>query len=242
MDVSIVVPTLNEEDFIENCLDSLSRTIDRTDDDVDVEVLVVDSHSTDETLSLVRSHRLDCRVVYAETGILSARQAGVKAADGELVVSADADSIYDERYLPALLEPFRKRDDVVLTYGPCYGEQPLHLDASIRLALQFGMPLVGACWVSGANRAFDASAFRAVDGYDLSKDARSVFHVMVEEQVTFPLKMQCEGDVVFVNDAKAVQSSRTLKQLFLVGKKGGGRNWKLIRHYRLVDRLREFIQ
>lgn len=163
----------------------------------------------------------------------------MEAADGDLIVSLDADSVYSDQFLMALITPFTEHEDVTLTYGPCYGEQPLHVDASIRLTLQFGFPLVGLYWVSGANRAFKKSAFRTVGGYDCSKDSKSIFHVMAEEQIRFPLRLAEEGEIGFVSEATAVQSSRTLKQLLLVGRKNGGRDWSILHHYRLFDRLKE---
>ncbi len=237
MEGSIVIPTLNEADCIADCLDSVTRNLERLDD-VDLEVVIVDSHSTDDTVGIVRSHPIDCRIVDAENGILTARHAGIEAADGEIIVSLDADTVYGDRYLSALLTPFRERSDVALTYGPCYGEYPHHIDAVLRLGLQYGLPFAGLDWVSGANRAFVRSAYYAVGGYDRSIDSRSVFRVMAEEQVAFPLRLRSEGEIVFVDAATARQSARTLEQLFLLGRKNGGQEWSILHHYRFLERLK----
>lgn len=236
MDVSVVVPTLNEEAYVGECLDDLAAATAAVEEDV--EVVVVDSHSDDDTVSIVRSHPLSCRVVYARRGILHARQVGAEVAGGDVIVSVDADAGYPESYLDAILAPFRRREDVALAYGPSYGEWRGSVDAAPRLALQRGLPLAGRHWVSGGNRAFDAAAFEAVGGYDRSQDSTSLARVMAEEQYRFPERMAAEGAVLFVDDAAAIQTPRTLRQLLLVGEKEGGREWGLIRHYRVVSWLK----
>ena len=52
MKASILVPVLNEEDFIENCLLSI---ISKTRDLSDMEILVIDGGSEDKTLDIVQN-------------------------------------------------------------------------------------------------------------------------------------------------------------------------------------------
>jgi glycosyltransferase involved in cell wall biosynthesis len=94
-DVSVVVPTFNRAAFIEASVTSLLT------DAVDVEVLVVDDGSVDDTA--VRLERLgDPRVrvlVRAHAGIAAARNAGVAASRGRHVAFHDS----DDRALPGRL-------------------------------------------------------------------------------------------------------------------------------------------
>ena len=51
---SIVIPCLNEEDYIKNCLDSI---LNQEYDLVKIEILVVDGGSKDKTLQIVNNFK-----------------------------------------------------------------------------------------------------------------------------------------------------------------------------------------
>lgn len=237
VDASIVLPTLNEEGNVGDCLDSVEEGI--RESDRSFEVIVVDSHSTDGTVEVVRGHPLETEVITTETGILNARDTGVQAAEGDVVFSLDADSKYDDRFFDDLLEPFERENGVVMTYGAVHGETAVNIDAALRLALQFGLWSVGLHWASGSSRAFDREAYHRAGGFRLDRDGKSLFSVMYEEQYRFPLRLSAEGTVRFVSDARSWQEARTMKQLLLLERKSGGRDWKLISHYDAISEIED---
>ena len=89
--VSVIVPAFNMELFIEECLRSLlEQTVDR------LEVIVVDDGSTDRTCQIVESltppDGKSLRLISQPNGGLSsARNAGMKAAQGRWIGFVDAD-------------------------------------------------------------------------------------------------------------------------------------------------------
>jgi len=94
--VSIVLPALNEESFIEPCLDSLlSQTYPSI-----VEVLVVDGGSTDRTREMVAEHGPPVRLIdNPRVTAAAAMNIGIDQARGEVICRADAHAKYAEDYI-----------------------------------------------------------------------------------------------------------------------------------------------
>jgi len=90
--VSVVIPTFNRSPILKRCLEALSgQSLD-----ADVEVLVVDDGSTDETERTATSFdsRLPVRYLrQAHAGPAAARNLGVREARGELIVIINDDTI-----------------------------------------------------------------------------------------------------------------------------------------------------
>ncbi|HNQ66288.1 MAG TPA: glycosyltransferase [Smithella sp.] len=86
--VSVVIPCFNVADTIERLIRSLHEQ--QLPDSVELEIVAVDNGSTDGTLELLS--RLPVRVVEeSKCGPAAARNAGVRAARGEIIVFLDAD-------------------------------------------------------------------------------------------------------------------------------------------------------
>ncbi|NWF86728.1 glycosyltransferase family 2 protein [Candidatus Bathyarchaeota archaeon] len=106
MKISVIIPTLNEEEAIGKVLKEISET------DI-YEVIVVDS-STDGTPKIAES--LGAKVV-SETrkGYGRALLSGVEKSKGDVVVYIDGDFTYDPKDIPRLVEPILSgKCDVVM--------------------------------------------------------------------------------------------------------------------------------
>jgi glycosyltransferase involved in cell wall biosynthesis len=91
--VSVVIPALNEEK-------NLPHVFGRLPDGLH-EVIVVDGHSTDDTVAVCRRLRPDVRVVMQPgRGKGNALAAGFAACTGDVVVSMDADGSTDPAEIP----------------------------------------------------------------------------------------------------------------------------------------------
>lgn len=100
--VSVIIPALNAGRVIDRCLSALAhQTLDRAR----YELLVVDDGSSDDTAS--RAEALGARVVRLDQtqGPGGARNAGIDAALGELIVFTDADCEPAAGFLEALVAP-----------------------------------------------------------------------------------------------------------------------------------------
>lgn len=104
--LSIVIPALNEENYLPRLLDSLlgqSYT--------DYEVIVADAHSTDKTAET--AHRYGCQVVTGGTPA-QGRNEGARHAKGSYLLFLDADVRLEKTFLSDLLERVSQRKlDVV---------------------------------------------------------------------------------------------------------------------------------
>jgi glycosyltransferase involved in cell wall biosynthesis len=117
--VSIVIRTFNEEKHISGLLNAIEQQKTRN-----LEVILVDSGSTDKTLNIVRKHQV--RVVHLKPSDFTFGRSlnkGVETAKGDVVVLASAHiSPLTDHWLNKLVAPF---DDplVALTYGKQRGTQ-----------------------------------------------------------------------------------------------------------------------
>ncbi|WP_375476458.1 glycosyltransferase [uncultured Nostoc sp.] len=115
--VSVVVPIYNgEADLAEliNCLLSQTYPKDR------VEYLLVDNSSSDRTLSILKTSAENCPITIrplSETQIKSsyaARNTGIRAATGEIIVFTDADCRPQPQWLDALIQPFVNKEVIIV--------------------------------------------------------------------------------------------------------------------------------
>jgi glycosyltransferase involved in cell wall biosynthesis len=111
IDVSVVIPCLNEEDNIECCVTRARKVM--AEHGIAGEVVVADNASDDRSAELAA--RAGARVVTEpRRGYGSAYLAGFAAARGRYVVMADADLTYDFREIPRFVEHLEQGADLVM--------------------------------------------------------------------------------------------------------------------------------
>ena len=113
MNCSIVIRAYNEEKYIGRLLEGLRQQTLK-----DVEIILVDSGSTDGTVAVAESFSARIvRIPSAEFTFGRSLNFGLRSATRELVVIASAHvyPVYPD-WLESLLSPFEE-DDVALTYG-----------------------------------------------------------------------------------------------------------------------------
>ncbi|MEU5909974.1 glycosyltransferase [Micromonospora sp. NPDC047527] len=101
--VSVIVPAYNEQAGIVATVRSLVANDHR-----DIEVIVVDDGSTDGTADLVDALGLDgVRVIRKPNGgKASALNTGIRYASHDIIVTVDADTIFEPNAIRRLIEPF----------------------------------------------------------------------------------------------------------------------------------------
>ena len=157
--LSCVVPAFNEADLIEDFLGQLANAAGALT--TDVEIVVVNDGSTDDTGSIVRRVAQQLPVHYIELsrnfGKEAALQAGLDASTGDCVVLLDADFQHPLEVIPQMIERWRNGVDMVYTTkAHREGESPLRqLGSKLFYKLVSGQ--------RGANIPPDAGDFRLLD-------------------------------------------------------------------------------
>jgi glycosyltransferase involved in cell wall biosynthesis len=113
MKVSIVTPSFNQGQFIERTLQSVASQAD-----VEIEHVVYDGGSTDNTLEVLTNFSPPVRwVSKKDKGQTDAVNQGIQATDGEIIGWLNSDDIYYPGAVVRIVEYFDRHPDVDVVYG-----------------------------------------------------------------------------------------------------------------------------
>ena len=111
IEVSIIMPCLNEAETLETCIKKAQRFI--AENNLAGEVIIADNGSDDGSQEIAR--RLNARVVNIPTkGYGSALKGGIEAARGKYIIMGDADDSYDFSNLNPFVKKLRNGYDLVM--------------------------------------------------------------------------------------------------------------------------------
>jgi glycosyltransferase involved in cell wall biosynthesis len=110
LELSVVIPCLNEADTIEACIEKAQRAL--AEHDMRGEIILADNGSTDGSQAIAA--RMGVHVVHVEAkGYGNALMGGIAAAHGKFIIMGDADDSYDFRDIPRFVEKLRAGYDLV---------------------------------------------------------------------------------------------------------------------------------
>jgi glycosyltransferase involved in cell wall biosynthesis len=198
VDVSIIVPALNEEKNIKDCLRSLRAQETKKD----FEVIVSDSGSKDRTIELAEKYA--DKVVSSKKGISVGRNAGAKSAKGDVLIFVDSDSSIPKNYVDSVAPILEDKRICGVSCAFEFDKKTKKLklisDICNRYLVLRGMEGKGE--ILGFNNAFRARDFRKVGGFP---------KVPLEDHV-IARKLWKIGRVVFLPEPKAITSSRRIDE------------------------------
>jgi glycosyltransferase involved in cell wall biosynthesis len=205
--ISIVIPAFNEEDYLRQTLTSLNNAGEllARESDVMVEVIVVDDASVDSTADIARS--LGARVVEgAHQSVAKARNAGGRAARGDVLIFVDADTLVPDQLLLRIAAAMSDRScaggAVDTDYRPTKIAVRIYLGFWRVIGRMMGM-------AQGATQFCRRDVFSALNGFDEK--------LFMGEDVDFYWRLkriakQQHSHVVLVEDLRVVPSTRRFDQ------------------------------
>ena len=157
MDLSVVVPTLNNREELRCCLDALAEHAG------EIELIVVNGPSSDGTTGMVRDRDdVDVLVEVSERNESVARNAGIETATGEGIAIVDSTYAVEPSWYDAVVSALDAGADVVT--GPTHRS----LRAGVTTETETTETVAGrrVTFFNGDNVAFTADTLRALDGFD----------------------------------------------------------------------------
>jgi glycosyltransferase involved in cell wall biosynthesis len=110
VDLSIVMPCLNEAETLAPCIEKARLGIERSG--VRGEIVIADNGSNDD--SVLIAEKLGARVVYVEKkGYGNALRGGIQAASGKWIIMGDADESYDFSETNRFVKKFQEGFELV---------------------------------------------------------------------------------------------------------------------------------
>jgi glycosyltransferase involved in cell wall biosynthesis len=160
--ISLVIPAYNEEQLIEQCLQSVFNSlIANKSPSFTSEVIVVDNNSTDNSAALAR--KAGAKVVFEPINQIGrARNTGAAAATGDWLLFVDADSLLNTAMVADILQMIKAGRNVGcgstmrMPGAPGWGNAILNTWTGVSRLFR---------WASGALVVCRADAFRDVGGF-----------------------------------------------------------------------------
>lgn len=115
-EISVIVPVYNVEKWLHKCIDSILEQKYRN-----FELILVNDGSTDRSLEVCNQFaRVDSRIVVIDKdneGVGSARNIGIKKANGKYICFVDSDDMVGSNYLNALINTQLKYNSQLVISG-----------------------------------------------------------------------------------------------------------------------------
>ncbi len=213
--ISVIIPARDEEKNIGRLLNAL---LEQDYPASQVEVIVVDDHSTDSTAAIVQQYARVKLISLKEDGINSykkkAIENGIAAATGDLIVTTDADCLPPPQWL-RLIATFKEEK------GSVFIAAPVVIDCNNSLLQTFQsmdfmvlQGITGAAvhkgqlsMCNGANLAYERKAFDAVNGF------AGVDHIASGDDMLLMHKIakKYPGNTHYLLSKEAVVSTQPMK-------------------------------
>jgi glycosyltransferase involved in cell wall biosynthesis len=128
--VSIITVSYNSDETIRDTIESVARQSYNN-----IEYIVVDGNSKDETMAIVSSYAssIDKVVSEPDKGIYDAMNKGVQLATGDIVGILNSDDFYEtDTIIEDIVEHFKQHENVDMVFGDVVFVEPSNLSKVVR--------------------------------------------------------------------------------------------------------------
>ena len=192
--ITIGVSAYNRENFLPECLDSLLAQTYRN-----IEIIVVDDGSMDNTRQLVTEKYPQVRYIYKENGgDASAKNLAAREAEGKYIVFNDSDDVFlpdaVERLYKAMIEAEKQYGKESVAYGTYEGidENSVRYPAKSKVAIlpsgEITKALLKNVLVCSTGVLLPLKSFLADGGYDESLRCMHDWKLSLELSLKMPFK------------------------------------------------------
>lgn len=116
MRLSVVTPSLNQGRYLRACLDSV-RTAAEAAGGHEVEHIVIDGGSTDETPAILRGQNFAKWISEPDRGQSEAINKGLRMSSGGILAYLCADDLYETESIARVLDAFESDEDIDVVYA-----------------------------------------------------------------------------------------------------------------------------
>ena len=142
MEISIVIPTLNEERNLPLVLKEAKSYMKRLKKKY--EIIVVDGYSKDSTVKIAK--RFGAKVIFDRIGKGSALRKGMRIAKGKIIITMDADCSHQSSELGLLIEGIKAGYDICMGSRFIQGGGTEDMPWYRKLGNKFFVFLVNSIW------------------------------------------------------------------------------------------------
>lgn len=199
--VSIIVPVLNEEKYLEESLLSIRTQSIIQEYPEMFELIVVDGGSTDNSLTIAEKYA--DKVISPVVGKLTARNMATDMAKGDIIVAADGDTMYYQHWLNTLLKPFQG-PEVVAVSGSIIQENIPFVPITLSILGGIVDKIIHPYRLTGNNCAYLKSAFIESGKFNESTNQLDISAMIQEEETGFGNRMAQLGKVVYQINAPSL--------------------------------------
>jgi glycosyltransferase involved in cell wall biosynthesis len=166
MKISIVTPTLNAAQFIHDCLESVST---QQSDRLEIEHLILDGGSEDDTLQICSKYPVRYVVRSKELDLVGAMCLGYESATGDLIGFLGADDLLAPGALLAVAETFeREQREVIFGAARWVGRDLKSLGELAPLPRWCHAPMhasLGWCYIAACSTFITPGLYRTLGGF-----------------------------------------------------------------------------
>ena len=182
--ISVIVPVYNARKTLDECVNSILKQTYR-----DFQIILVNDGSTDDSLKKCNEWaKSDSRIFVIDKrngGVSSARNAGIKAAGGDMICFVDSDDIV----LPSFLEKLHaliEQNDADMSICKMAkqadaqvinGKTTVYSSAELLKALLYGKVTIGVCGIMVKSSVIKENGLFFAEGYRYSEDLHMLWRL-----------------------------------------------------------------